>query len=240
MSVYVAIALFSIIILIYLAISGLFTILFRFTGLPEERARFQVISLLTGTGFTTRESEIVLTSRSRRRLARVTMLFGYVFNITVLTAFVNVFLSLKASDITQFLLSIPIPLVAVALIVIFTRVPAVKAWGWRKMEKLAGRILFPDAKNTALLLDHIGKDTIVQVRLMEVPEFLQGVPLLDSRLKEDHDIMVMLVERSDGDPELASGRTVVEKGDKLTVFGEYRTVCEVFQAKERFDAESPV
>ena len=37
---------------------------------PAEKARFQVISLLTGTGFTTRESEIVLSTRRRRRLAR--------------------------------------------------------------------------------------------------------------------------------------------------------------------------
>lgn len=48
MNLYIALSLFSVIILIYLVITELFTILFRFTGLPDERARFQVISLLTG------------------------------------------------------------------------------------------------------------------------------------------------------------------------------------------------
>ena len=67
MNLYVALSLFSVIILIYLVITELFTILFRFTGLPDERARFQVISLLTGCGYTTRESEMILSNRRRRR-----------------------------------------------------------------------------------------------------------------------------------------------------------------------------
>ena len=50
MNAYMALFLFSIIILVYWVITELFTILFRFTGLPDERARFQVISLLTGCG----------------------------------------------------------------------------------------------------------------------------------------------------------------------------------------------
>ncbi|MBQ1530932.1 MAG: hypothetical protein IIZ57_02205, partial [Solobacterium sp.] len=69
MNIYAAFSLFALIILVYWIINELFTILFRFMGLPEERARFQVTSLLTGCGFTTRESEFFISSRSRRRLA---------------------------------------------------------------------------------------------------------------------------------------------------------------------------
>ena len=103
MSIYIASSLFALIILVYWVISELFTMLFRFTGLPDERARFQVVSLLTGCGFTTRESELILTTRSRRRLARITMLFGYVFNITIVSAFVNVFLSLKLVQVENYI-----------------------------------------------------------------------------------------------------------------------------------------
>ncbi len=42
MNVYMALFLFSLIILIYWVITELFTILFRFTGLPDERARFRL------------------------------------------------------------------------------------------------------------------------------------------------------------------------------------------------------
>ena len=101
MDITLALLLFSLIILLYWVITELFTFFFRLTGLPAEKARFQVISLLTGTGFTTRESEMVLSSRKRRRLARVTMLFGYVFNITIVSAFINVFLSLKIVQVEK-------------------------------------------------------------------------------------------------------------------------------------------
>ena len=56
MNAYVSFSLFTFMIIVYWIISELFTILFRLTGLPDEKARFQVISLLTGSGFTTRES----------------------------------------------------------------------------------------------------------------------------------------------------------------------------------------
>ena len=132
MNVYMALFLFSLIILIYWVITELFTILFRFTGLPDERARFQVISLLTGCGYTTRESEMFLSNRRRRRLARITMLFGYVFNITIVSAFVNVFLSLKMSQVEHITVGILIPLAVIAIIFVFMRVPIVRAWGGRR------------------------------------------------------------------------------------------------------------
>ena len=48
MNIYLALLLFSFIILLYWVITELFTFFFRLTGLPAEKARFQVISLLTG------------------------------------------------------------------------------------------------------------------------------------------------------------------------------------------------
>ncbi len=234
MNTYVAFALFSLIILLYWVISELFAMLFRFTGLPEEKARFQVISLLTGCGFTTRESEFLLSSRIRRRMARITMLFGYVFNITIVSALVNVFLSLTSVEAIN-LLSIFIPLVAVAVIFIFMRVPVVRAWGDRLIERIAGRILRRDAANTVVLIDYIGKDSIAQVRLNDVPEALKDKPLVDTGLKADKNILVMLVEQKGGKPEPAAADTVFQLGDKLTVFGDYRTICRAFNATESFE-----
>ena len=166
MNVYTALFLFSLIILIYWIITELFTILFRFTGLPDERARFQVISLLTGCGYTTRESEMFLSNRSRRRLARITMLFGYVFNITIVSAFINVFLSLKLSQVEHYYFGILIPLAVIAIIFVFIRVPAIRAWGDGLLQKLADRMIRQaDTFNSVLLLDYIGTDSIALVTL---------------------------------------------------------------------------
>ncbi|MCR4697883.1 MAG: potassium transporter TrkA, partial [Bacilli bacterium] len=54
-----AILIMVIILLIYLALIKIYMTLFRMTGLSRQKARFQVVSLITGVGFTTSESEII-------------------------------------------------------------------------------------------------------------------------------------------------------------------------------------
>ena len=234
MNLYVSLILFSVIVLIYWIISEMFTILFRFTGLPDERARFQVISLLTGCGFTTRESEMVMATKRRRRLAGVTMLFGYVFNITVISALINVFFSLKLAQEERFLVGLIIPLAAVAVIFVFMRVPAVRAWGDKKLEQLADRVIRHDASNTVTILDYIGHDSIILVSLKTVPESLREKTLAQMELRAQQNILVMLIQKVGKQPAVADGFTVFEKGDKITVFGEYKTICDTFNAKENF------
>lgn len=234
MNIYLALTLFSIVILVYWVISELFTMLFRFTGLPDEKARFQVISLLTGCGFTTRESELLLTSRSRRRLARITMLFGYVFNITIMSMLINVFMSLKVGDFKN-IFSFLIPFLAGSVIVVFMRVPKLRAFGDRMIERIAGKITHRGNTNSLLLIDYLGEDSIAQVTLQKVPEALRGKRLADTGLKQDYNILVMFVERIGQKPHAAKAATVFQDGDKLTVFGDYRTISDVFEAKESFD-----
>lgn len=236
MNIYMALALFSFIILLYWIITELFTILFRLTGLPDERARFQVTSLLTGCGYTTKESETFLASRPRRRLARVTMLFGYVFNITVVSAFINVFVSMKNSQISSFFIGILIPVAVVVIILIFIRVPAVRAWGDGLLHKLVNRwVNRSETYNTVLLMDYIGTETIAQVTLKYIPEEYQGVSLAEMGLRAATGIMVMLIERPGKKAEPAGPDTVFAVGDKLTVFGDYAAICRTFHAKESFD-----
>ena len=237
MNIYMAFLLFSMIILLYWVITELFTIIFRFTGLPDERARFQVISLLTGCGFTTRESEMMLSTRSRRRLARITMLFGYVFNITIVSAFINVFLSLKLAQEERSLLVLLIPLVALAIIFVFMRFPAVHAWGSRQLERFADHLFHNENGNTVMPLDYIGSDSIALVTLKHIPEEYQNVPLSKTGLRHETGILVMLVESPGEKPAAAGADTVFRVGDKLTVFGDYPTICRSFHARERFSED---
>lgn len=234
MNLILACSLFGAIILIYWIILELFTMMFRVAGLPDDKARFQVLSLLTGAGFTTRESEMLLSSKGRRKLAQATMLFGYVFNVTIVSAFVNVFLSLKLSQFDNFFMGVLIPLGVAALIIVLMRVRFIRKRIDRAFEKLAGRIMHQEGVNTILLMDYIGKDSIAQVSLKEVPAELEGKTLAESGLKTKHNILVMLVERGGLKVEAANAGTIFAPGDKLTVFGQYKTISNVFNAKERF------
>ena len=77
-------------IVIFLIIIEVITVLFKLTGLSEEKARFQVISLLTGSGFTTRESELITQHPSRRKLAQLLMITGYVGFLTGISFLVDI------------------------------------------------------------------------------------------------------------------------------------------------------
>ena len=235
MDVFFALLLFSFVILVYWVIAELFTFFFRLTGLTAERARFQVTSLLTGTGFTTKESEIIMTSPRRRRLARATMLFGYVFTVTIVSSLINVFLSMKSIQAENQMFILLIPLGIVALIFVFMRVPTVHAWGDRQLRRLADRIF--DRKetfNAVLLIDSLGSESIAQVTLRQIPEEYNAVSLAETKLRAETGILVMLVEHPGGKPEAAHANTVFEPGDKLTVFGNYKTICRTFNAREHF------
>jgi hypothetical protein len=86
--------------IIITAVIEIHVILFRLTGLKLEVSRFQVISLMTGTGFTTGESELILGHPIRRKLATFLILFG-VFSLAVIISSISNFLSndLKTKEI---------------------------------------------------------------------------------------------------------------------------------------------
>ena len=234
MNVYAAASLFALLILLYWIISEVFTVLFRLIGLPEEKARFQVISLLTGAGFTTRESEMILSSRSRRRLARNTMLFGYVFNITFVSAVVNVFLSLKLRSVGSSIFGMLIPLGAIGTVFAVMKTPHIRKRLDQKIEQLANHFGGVKSKNSVIRIDQIGSMTIARVSLNCVPEELRNQTLASMKLKPDRNILVLTVERADHRIENPTARTQFQFGDRVTVFGDYRQICEAFEAGERF------
>ena len=157
------------------------------------------------------------------------------FNVTIISALVNVFFSLKISEVVSDIVGMIIPLSAAVVIVLFIRIPKVRTWGERLLERIVGRIVNRENENSVLLLDYIGNDSIAQVTLNKVPEPYVNKPLSESGIKNDHNLLVMLVDRGKAEPATAS--TVFQDGDKLTVFGDYHTICRVFEAQERFDLE---
>ena len=57
----------------------------RLTGLPDNVARFQSLSAMTGTGFTTRESELIVNYPIRRRVLMTLMIIGNLGLVSVLS-----------------------------------------------------------------------------------------------------------------------------------------------------------
>jgi len=62
---------------------------FNLTGLEWRAAKFQALSCFSGTGFTTREAELVIASPQRRRIATYLIIFGNAGIVAMVATFAN-------------------------------------------------------------------------------------------------------------------------------------------------------
>lgn len=221
--------LFAVFIIAYIAIVEIFTVLFRLTGLTEEKAKMQVISMLTTSGFTTAESEIVVSSKRRRRLTRITILFGYSFNVIIVSIIVNVFMALNRAEIYNLFYAGIIMVLLFITLFLLTRIKWVKRNFDQLIEKMGNRLLFGKGSNAVVLLDTYSDKVIAEIILENIPDFLEGARLDKSHLKEQYNIQVLLVKRDDKMLGHVSGDTILQKNDVLVVFGSYKSIRSVFE-----------
>lgn len=211
--------------IIYIIITEIFTVLFRLTGLPEDKARFQVISLLTSCGFTTSQSEPITMSQKRRRLAAIAMLFGYIFSLIVVSTIVNIFLDMSASEINTFVgLSATL---SIAFFVVFALVKFKKANKLFDMfiEKLY-RKLRARQINPITVMDTLGSNIIANIHLSFPPENIVNIPLKQCALRKNFGIQILLIERNDELLEHIDGDTCLCLNDNIIVLGKEKAILQ--------------
>lgn len=81
----------AVLLMVSLLIIKVATVAMRLTGLPEPVARFQCISALTGTGFTTSEAEMIVNYPIRRRIVITLMVLGNFGLVSVASTFIVAF-----------------------------------------------------------------------------------------------------------------------------------------------------
>lgn len=233
MSLLNSLTLFVTLIIIYQFIVSVFTILFRMTGLPHDKARFQVISILTGCGFTTGESELAISSPQRRKVARTIMVFGYAFTVTIMSALVNIFLSFNQSELQIVWWQLTIPLLVLIALKLMGKNPVMQRYFSKNLEDIAVKIMFKNNANRILLLDYIGHQAIAEVNIIQVPEKFKDIPLYESGLRDNYGILVILIEHKGQEATTVHADDVFQDKDRLIVCGDYRNICKAFEADER-------
>jgi len=216
------------IILVYVIFIEIFTIIFRLTGLTIDKARFQVISLFTNSGFTTQEAELIVNSKVRRRIANVTMLSGFVLNVTVISVLVNVFITLgsaQSSDVLKFFLYI----IGFFIIVFILKKLKIFEFLFRSfIERLTNRVIYGSGTNIIEVLDHVGKNSITQVKVITVPEPLLDQTLEKSDIRKNYLINVLAIIRGGETNANVTKDDFILKDDKIIVFGKIQNIKRLF------------
>lgn len=224
-----AICILALFIVVYVTMMDIFTVLFRLTGLTEEKARFQVVSLLTNSGYTTRESEIIANTPKRRKLAKITMIFGYVFAVAIVSVAVNLFLAMKDTQLHNIAQMMIYVFLGFLLFYFIRRNRFLKKHFDVFFEKIGNRVMFGKKSNPIVILDTYGDLLVAEIMLNRVPLVLQSVPLSKSGIKESFDILIMMVKKEDEQAQTAQADTVLENGDIIVVLGAYKKIWELFE-----------
>jgi hypothetical protein len=155
----------------------------KLTGMNIDRARFQALSALTGTGFTTRESEIIVHHRVRRRIVMALMIIGHIGLAAILISVVNIRLPIIWWQI----------LVAVVVVLLLLRIASDKfllTWLDRVIETGLPKMEHKPLSEILTVDDTYG---VAEIEI-DGNHVLTGKTLARSRLRE-REILVLAIRR---------------------------------------------
>jgi amino acid transporter len=187
------------------------------TGMERSRARFQAISALTGTGFTTREAENIVGHPRRRLIASWMMFLGSVGIILfLLLLLVIIVIGIKPVKPTSSVSLVFAALPAVALLVLYWMGVADKVATAIVNRLKRSKYFKPELSNTEIIY-HAGEYSLARLTVGKAtPEV--GSKISDTSLAKSN-IKVVVIERGDKVLFYPEAKEVVQAGDHLVYYG---------------------
>ncbi|QGQ46193.1 hypothetical protein [Metabacillus sediminilitoris] len=209
--------------IIIIAVIEIHTILFWTTGLKLEVSRFQVISMMTGTGFTTGESELILGHPIRRKLAIFLILFG-AFSLAVIISTISSYLSddLRTKEI--FFVAGGLLLILGILKLSFIQNKLSTLFN----EKMRNKIEVIDLPiREVFLLDE--NDHVLNLHVFKESYLLDKT--LNQAIKghEELEFVILFIKRGDLIIKKHVYNTEIHEGDQIFIFGSKKIIEEKFK-----------
>ena len=223
-----ALILFFIVMIAYMLIAEIFTVLFRLTGLPEAKARLQVVSLLTTCGFTTKETEVFVTTPTRRKLAITAMIFGYAFSATLVSAFISIILSIGNSQDENLWYVFFILLVVMIFFIILSKIKFIKNAFDSLIFKIGHKLSKTKTKNFLKVVDAYGANSIVEITLIEVPNDFKDKTLEEIKIRQNYNLTVLAITRENKIINNIKKEDFFKEKDIVTVYGNFDDIKKVF------------
>ncbi len=208
----------------------IYSAIFRIDGVQIDKARFQIISILTGTGFTTNESEIMLATRKRRKITQIMILISYIFNISIVSTIVNIFMSTSNTEWTEILIGMGLTILNIILLIGLNKSS--------KIRRVFDNIVLKIGKkkrnkkiNPISIYDYYGNKVIAEVRVTELHKKITDLDVV--KLKKLYNIQLLVIKRgslilSDIDESIK-----VQDKDVLLVFGDYKEIKKLFSNNQK-------
>lgn len=201
----------SLIVLISLIVE-IAAIMLKTTGLDIHTARFQALSAITGTGFTTRETEQIMNHRQRRRIVMALMILGPI-------CFLGMFSSLLISMKEEFVLGrLLVSVAIVGCLLLVTRNPKFVALFHRQVEKQLKRYRYPRKVQLEEVLQLSGDYGVCEFKVLAQSRYANK-ELKETDLKEKGYI-VLAIEREGHLLAVPAASEKILPEDVLVIFGQ--------------------
>ncbi|WP_260320177.1 MULTISPECIES: hypothetical protein [Peribacillus] len=194
--------------------------LLKMTGLKSKVARFQVISMLTGTGFTTDESKSIIDHPVRRKISMFLILFG-VFSLAVIISSISTLLS---DDLRLTELSIIIGILIVLTVLIKSRFMNNRLSAKMKSEMYNHYELWEHPIEDILFLED--DDVLMKIDIYEKSEYID-VKVADI-LSQEADINILFIESGEVKHRKELCEYKIKMGDNLFLYGNKKEIEETF------------
>jgi len=214
-------SLFILYIFVIILIIEVATMLLEATGLEKEVARFQAISLLTGTGYTTSESERVIKHPVRRKIASFLIIFGTI-SFAIIVSFVVSFI---ANGLNGMQLMSGVAVLAVLLFLFKSNL-----FKNRLLHNIEGRLekKYLHQKSLEEIFDLNEEHVIREVTLTKYHDKFVGRSLKELKLA-DSGIRILTIRRGGKIIKNPTGSTRLEDGDILLLYGETGQIMKLFE-----------
>ncbi|MFC1644351.1 cation:proton antiporter regulatory subunit [Candidatus Omnitrophota bacterium] len=210
------------IIVISVFIVKIAAVALNLTGLDEKRAFFQALSAFTGTGFTTRDSELVVSHDIRRKIIMFLMILGNAGLISVITTLV---LSFFKGGLTPTLINSTIILLAILLLITLSLNKAIT----RNLTKKIQQRLIKSPTFTKRPVEEILRIAegygIAEVTLNKDCDDI-GKTLFDSSFRQN-DILIMAIERGTGVIPAPHASDNLLLNDTLICYGKLENIAKI-------------
>lgn len=219
----VAITTFLAVIAVSLVLTRIATVVLVATGMSRESARFQARSALTGTGFTTRESEQVLEHPVRRRVIMLVMLLG---SAGLVAAASSLILGFRSSSQGESGARVLVLSAGVLVLVFLSRSRRVDRWLTRAVSHvLHTRTDLP--RRDIGRLAHLADGYAVAELAVQARDWMAG-RRVDELQEAAAGLLVLGVQHSGGTYQGAPRRDLcVKPGDVLIVYGRHDALDEL-------------
>lgn len=222
---------FNVLILIYQIIIEIFSVIFSIEGVQLDKAKFQVISILTGTGFTTNESELMLASKRRRKLTQTLILFSYLFNITIVSTIINLFIATTEVSLEELGIGIILTIANIILLIILNKATRVRRFFDEIVKKIEIKKM-EKRQNPISIYDKYGDKVIAEVILLKVNNKIKNINTV--KLKNEYDIQLLVIKRGEEIISDINEKVTLKEHDVLLVFGKQKIIRDLLvKSKKR-------